>query len=346
MTTQSGIQYHPTEKKQGYFAQIPIVIQRECNPYELAVYTNIKQLIGTNDRDFFKSHKTIASETQMGVTTVKRCIKSLIQKGFIAITKVEKGRTNHIDLVDVYELNGQYANADEAVRQFIIQQYLAHRELGGSSQRARLVDEPSPQRATNNNYIKEHSKEKQKDHPPTADNASPKIQTSQSDKKEASPLIELVPQTHSDQHTAVMHKATAQDLDPEPPPPDYKKIAGDNFVALSAAIPDIMKIHHARARDLAHILSGTSKKFKHLACDFNVEAQQHVTPDELRQVVAYYQSENPEWQPMEKFDTISNWIGKYRSHEKQKVADRDMVTHLTNEYYNALGDKPLTFAKG
>lgn len=72
-------------KKHTHFAQIPKIASVELNPYELALYTNYVHSCGISNDACIKSHSTLALETKMSVSQVKRCKFSLEEKGYITI---------------------------------------------------------------------------------------------------------------------------------------------------------------------------------------------------------------------------------------------------------------------
>jgi hypothetical protein len=72
--------------KNKYFVMISndLVRSGKFNPYELAVYLNIKSRKG-NKESAWPSHSRIAEETAMSVTKVKQCIRHLEDLGYLRV---------------------------------------------------------------------------------------------------------------------------------------------------------------------------------------------------------------------------------------------------------------------
>ena len=98
---------------------------------------------------------------------------------------------------------------------------------------------------------------------------------------------------------------------------EAKRKASDNMMNLLNVIPELLKMFNGRDRNIAHMLSGTSKKagYKEYSQYFAGDAM--VTPDELSKVVDYYKRECEGLSIIQSPKVIASWVGKYRNHVKE-----------------------------
>jgi len=91
-----------------FYARIPKMASLELTPYEVALYLNYK-MTAADDGICFKSDETLAAETHMGITKVKECRNSLIEKGYIRkeTNNREDGNSITITIVWLWDENHQ-----------------------------------------------------------------------------------------------------------------------------------------------------------------------------------------------------------------------------------------------
>jgi len=71
--------------KKTHYAMIPRIASIQLTPYELALYTAYVQSCGVFNDPCNKSNATLASETKMSLSQVKRCKKTLEKMGYIIV---------------------------------------------------------------------------------------------------------------------------------------------------------------------------------------------------------------------------------------------------------------------
>ena len=93
--------------------------------------------------------------------------------------------------------------------------------------------------------------------------------------------------------------------------------AQDNAYELSLVIPTLLNLHNGREWNIAHMLSGTSKKngYKEYASHF--VGDKMVTPNELQAIADYYRENCPDVSMLASPETIADWVGKYRNREAE-----------------------------
>jgi len=320
MATNQSYELDGTDEVLYYYARIPIIVQRETSPIELAIYTNVVQTIGRQGSKYFKSQATIAKETHTSVASVKRAITGLKKLGFITVKSQGKGKANLIQLNRIYSYNTDYAKAEtETQKQAVLQQIkhdLAQRELPPSSERA---TPPSSERATNKNSFNKNPISKK---------------NTMSDKSDAR-LLPYVPQSISDQQAdSITDIGNGKDPKPEPKPEPKPSDEGitkvkaqkDNAYELFKVIPKLLGLTNGRAWDIAHMLSGKkTQKIKdewRFFDEINQNEQGHygkmVSVTELEKAVQLYRSKNPTASLMQSPSVISDYVGRVRLQNKSK----------------------------
>lgn len=112
-------------------------------------------------------------------------------------------------------------------------------------------------------------------------------------------------------------------------PPTPKKTAtpeSDNAYELSKVIPELLNLHNGREWNIAHMLSGTSKKKGYREYAGYFEGEKMVTPDELAKVVRYYKKQMPDTPIIQSPEIVADWVGKYRAHQA-KVNEAPRMTY-------------------
>lgn len=134
--------------------------------------------------------------------------------------------------------------------------------------------------------------------------------------------------TDAGDFTKEQNQAQHEDSTDDPPtptdtdPPDTPT-PKDNAYELSKVIPDLLGLHNGREWQIAHMLSGTSKKKGYVEYTQYFTGDNMVTPADLKGMVAYYRKQHPDAHILQSPEIIADWIGKYRhakaEHEKQKA---------------------------
>ncbi|MBZ0291881.1 MAG: DnaD domain protein [Anaerolineae bacterium] len=95
-----------------YFAMIPKMAIIDLGPYELALYCNYKQTASDSEGgQCYKANKTLATETGMSVSKLKKARESLMAKGYITVTENRDPETGIINqppivkVVDIWAVN-------------------------------------------------------------------------------------------------------------------------------------------------------------------------------------------------------------------------------------------------
>lgn len=125
----------------------------DLNPYELALYCNYKQT-ASDHGECYKSNKTLAAETQMSVSQVKRARQGLKEKGYIVVEEriTDKGEhlTTMVTIVDVWNKNHRRYHGNNDCGEGV----------GSGRAEGSVLSEPrsvlvEPQRITNKEEIKD-----------------------------------------------------------------------------------------------------------------------------------------------------------------------------------------------
>jgi hypothetical protein len=116
--------------------------------------------------------------------------------------------------------------------------------------------------------------------------------------------------------------------------------AKDNAYELSKAIPNLLDLHNGREWNVAHMLSGTSKKSGYKEYTTYFVGDNMVSPVELSQVVAYYKKECKDASLLQSPEKIADWVGKYRNQAQNAQKTQADLQEILRRTRNTANEAP------
>ena len=136
------------------FAMIPNKAQ-ELNPFDYALYGAYVRTCGWDDpdRECFKANQTLADETQMSISSVKKSRKSLQELGYITVQSQGRNRPAIVQLChDVWDKNGNPSGSEKTSSGSEKTSSGSEKTSSGSEKTTQWFSENHNQYLNNNNH--------------------------------------------------------------------------------------------------------------------------------------------------------------------------------------------------